>query len=87
MAIPCNYSDPKFGMQNNAARHCWATYHIIVLLSSLIGDTLILVASFQKDAFKINKLIVTVIQHIAISDLAASIFGVLPAAVSLLAKS
>ena len=58
-----------------------------MFLSSLTGDSLILAASFKSNAFKINKLIVTVIQHIAVSDLAFSIFHVLPVAISLLANS
>jgi hypothetical protein len=83
----CDYSDFKFATQNNAERHCWAAYHLFVLLSSLIGDSLILAASVQSDAFKVNKLIVTVIQHIAVSDLVYSIIYTLPATVSLLANS
>ena len=78
-----NYT--RFGIHNKAERYSWAAYHIFVLLSSLIGDTLILYASFQKDAFKLNKFILTVIQHIAVSDLAYSIFSVFPGAVSLIA--
>ena len=81
------YSDIKFGIHNNAERYTWAAYQLFVLLSSLIGDTLILAASFHEDAFKVNKLIVTVIQHIAVSDLANSISLVLPVAISSLANS
>ena len=81
------YSDIKFGLHDNAERYIWVAYLLFVLLSSLIGDTLILAASFQKDAFKINQLIVTVIQQLAVSDLINSIFIVLPTATSLVANS
>ena len=74
-------------MHSDAGRVSWAAYHLFVLLSSLIGDTLILYASFQKGAFKLNKFILTVIQHIAVSDLAYALFSVLPRAISLLANS
>ena len=87
MSTLTNYSDIKFGVHGNAERYTWAAYQLFVLLSSLIGDTLILVASFHKDAFKISKLIVTVIQHIAVSDLMNSIIFALPKATSLLANS
>ena len=87
MSTSTNYSDIKFGLQDNKERYIWAGYQLFVLISSLIGDTLILAASFQKDAFKINKLIVTVIQHIAVSDLVNSISYALPIAISLLANS
>ena len=87
MSTSTNYSDIKFGLHNNAERYTWAGYQLFVLLSSLIGDTLILAASFNKDAFKINKLIVIVIQHIAVSDLINSISYALPISISLLANS
>ena len=77
----------EVGIHNSTERYIWATYHIIVLLSSLLGDSLILYASFHKDAFKINKFILTVIQHIAATDLAYSIFSILPRTISLLTNS
>lgn len=84
MNTSCDYSDTKFRVQSNIVRYGWAAYQLFVLLSSFIGDSLILVASFQNSAFKINKLIVTVIQHIAVSDLAYSLVQVFPGAVSLI---
>ena len=80
-----NYNE--FGMHSDAERYFWASYHIFLLLSSLVGDTLILVASFHKDAFKVNKFLATTIQHIAISNLAFSIATVLPGTISLIAGS
>ena len=70
MNTPNNYSDIRFGLDNSAERYARAVYQLFVLFSSLGGDSLILDASFQKDAFKINKLIVTGFQHIAVSDFA-----------------
>ena len=75
-----------FGMHSDAVRYSWAIYHLFVLLSSFIGDTLILMASVHKDAFKVNKSIVTIIQHIAISDILISSVRVLPTTVSLFAN-
>lgn len=80
-------SSTKIWMQSDAERYFWFSYHIFVLLSSLIGDTLILAASFHKDAFKVNTSILITIQHIAVCDLAMALFVVLPGAVSLLANS
>ena len=87
MTTSSNYSDIKFGMHNNAERYFWASYLLFGVLSSLIGDTLILIATIQKDAFKINKILVTVIQHIAVSDLTYTISGLVTATISLLANS
>ena len=82
-----NYTDIKFGMHNNAERYFWIAYHLFCVLSSLIGDTLILIASFQRDAFKINKILVIIIQHIAVSDLISTASVILPGAISLRANS
>ena len=72
--------------QNEAERYSWAAYHLFVFLSSLFGDTLILVASFN-DGIKVNKSILRIIQHIAVADLGFSIVHVLPTIISLLANS
>ena len=76
-----------FVIHNNAERYSWVTYHLTVFLSSFIGDSLILYASFHKDAFKINKLIVIVIQHIAVVDILIAISLILPRIISLIANS
>ena len=68
-------------------RVSWALYHIIICISSYVGDSLILCASYQKDAFRLNKFIVTIVQHIAMSDLAYTTCSVLPGAISLLTNS
>ena len=82
--IPSNKTS-EFKIQDDAERYVWATYHIIICISSYIGDSLILYASFQKDAFRLNKFIVTIVQHIAVSDIAYTSSSVLPGAISLIA--
>ena len=80
-----NYS--VFGIHNTAERYSWAAFHIFVLLSSLAGDSLILYATFQRSAFKLNKFIVIIIQYIAVTDLILAITTALPGAVSLIANT
>ena len=53
-------------------------YNVLCFVSSLIGDTIILIATRSKDAFKLNKHLVAVIQHLAIIDLALCFVWVLP---------
>ena len=77
----------KFGIHNDAERYAWVTYTIFVSLSSLIGDSLILYASFQRDAFKLNKFIVAIIQHIAVCDLGYTISSIIPITTSLIADA
>ena len=76
-----------YGIHNSVARYFWAAYQLFVFLSSFIGDSLILYASFQNNAFRINNLIVTIMQHIAVSDLVYATLSVLPSAISLLTNS
>ena len=81
------YNLTNYRMQSNAERYSWAAFHLFALISSIAGDTVILYASFQKDAFKLNKFIVTVIQYIAACDLVYALSTILPRAGSLLTNS
>ena len=82
-----DFDDPKFGIDSTAERYGWIAFAVFGLISSLFGDSFILLASCQRDAFKINKLIITVIQHIAVADLAVAISTTLTNAISLTANS
>jgi hypothetical protein len=73
------------GIQDNTERYIWITYLIVVLLSSLVGDTVILVASIRYKAFKLNKFIVVVIQHLAVCDLLASLAFSVPTLTAMIA--
>ena len=82
-----NYSNKTlFGIKNETERCAWAGYFLFVLLSSLIGDTTILVTSIKHRAFRLHKLIIVVIQHIAVCDLlVVSIASVVPRLISMFA--
>ena len=60
---------------------------LFILISSLIGDTTILVASIRYKAFKLHSCIVAIIQHIAICDLMVSLSGALPRVITLIEDS
>ena len=81
------YSNDTYGIQSESERNFWTVYFIFVLLSTLVGDTLILYASFHKNAFKINPIIVAVMQHIAVSDLIQAVSTALPTMASLITNS
>ena len=68
----------RYGIENDAWRFTWAGYYIFVILSSLLGDSTILVASIKYKAIKLHKVIVTIIQHIAVCDLLVVTLDVLP---------
>ena len=86
MTMKLNYSnETAFGIHNNVIKYTWIGYFLFVFLSSLIGDTLILVASIKLRAFKLHSFIVVCIQHIAVCDLMVSFTSVLPRLISLMA--
>ena len=68
----------RYGIENGALRYTWAGYYLFVILSSLIGDSTILVASIKYKAIKLHKVIVAIIQHIAVCDLLVGTLDVLP---------
>ena len=77
----------EFRIHSPWRRNFLATYQLFVVLSSLIGDTLILLASRNRDSFRLNKVLVTIMQHIAICDISVSIAHILPGAISLIADA
>ena len=75
-----------YGIKNDASRYAWAGYFLFVIISSFVGDTTILIASFKYKAFNLHKIIVVIIQHIAFCDLLVTVTDVLPRFVSLISN-
>ena len=73
-----------YGIKSDAARYAWAGYIVFVIASSFIGDTIILIASSRYKAFKLHKVIIVIIQHIALCDLMVTVTDVLPLFVSMI---
>ena len=82
-----NYSDyTTFAIKNVTERYILAGFNLFILLSSLLGDRTILIASLRYRAFKLHRMITATIQHLAVCDLLFSLTTVLPSAVSMLAN-
>ena len=78
-----NFSNrTEFGIKNDTERYFWAGWLAFVVVSSLLGDSLILIASIKYKAFDLHKMIVTFIQHIAVCDLLQSVGCIAPTALS-----
>ena len=73
------------GIKSDTVKYTWVVFLIFVAISSLIGDSTILVASIKYKAIKLQKTIVVIIQHIAVSDLMVVLTLVIPKIVSLFA--
>ena len=74
-----------YGITNDAVRYTWAGYYLFVIASSFVGDTIILIASIKYKAFKLHRVIVVVIQHVAFCDLVVSATDILPKMVTVIA--
>ena len=61
-------------------------YLLIILISSLVGDTIILIASTRYNALKLNKFILAIIHHISVCDLIADFSHMLPTLLALWAE-
>ena len=78
-----NYSNyTQFGMKSNAERYLWAGWMFLVVVTSLVGDSIILIASIKYNAFKLNKITVVLIRHIAVNDLLYSVGAIGPGMIS-----
>ena len=75
----------KYGIYNDAVRFTWAGYYLFVTLSSLIGDTTILVASIKYKAIKLHRTIVIIIKHLAVCDLLVASLQTMPMFVTFVA--
>ena len=76
-----------FAIKNDTERYLWASWLIFVFVSSLLGDSLILVASIKYKAFNLHKMIVTIIQHVAVCDILSAVGSVAPGALSTFYKT
>ena len=76
-----------YGIHDRTERGLLASYSYIMVISSVIGDTLILVGSCGYSAIKLPKIMVVFIQHLAAADLLFSLVRVLPGAISLTANN
>ena len=74
------------GIHDNSERTTWIIYNILVILSSVLGDTTILIATIKYNAIKLHRIIVVMIQHMAVSDILLSLFKVLPMTATLIAN-
>ena len=54
------------------------TWCVFVFIASLLGDTIILLATFKYKAIKLHKVVIAVMQHLAINDLLLAVFKVAP---------
>jgi hypothetical protein len=67
-----------YDIENDVERFILLSWSIIVLLGSLIGDSVILIGTIKYKAIRQHKIIITVIQHMAVCDLLQTVFRIFP---------
>ena len=83
-----NYSNyTQFGLKDKTERYFYTCWITLVILSSLFGDSLILIASRKYKAFKLNKMTVALIQHVAVNDLLNTVGSIFPILISTMINS
>jgi hypothetical protein len=68
---------------DNEERVLWVIFHVLITLSTLLGEILILLGTLRYKAIKLHGVIVVIIQHLAVSDLTMTVFRVIPNILSL----
>ena len=76
----------QYKIDDLSERQILIGYRVLLAVSSLTGDSLILVGSLRYNAIKLHKIIVIFVQHMAVADLLFTVFGIVPGAVSLAAN-
>ena len=74
------------GIKNDAERSILVLWILIVLVSTFIGDSIILVATCKYKVLNLHKVLVAIIQHMAVCDLLQSIFRVFPVLMATIAN-
>ena len=74
----------ELAIHSETERGIWVTWTVIVVLSSLLGDSLILIGTIKYKAIKLNKIIVAVMQHMAVCDILQTVLRVLPTTLALI---
>ena len=73
-----------YGIQNGAERHFLIFYNTFIALTSIIGDTIILVGTIKYGAIKLHEIVVLIIQNLAICDLLLTVFRIIPQTAALI---
>ena len=79
-------NDTISNIPGEGERMFWTVFHVVIALLSLTGDSIILIGTTRYKAIKLHRVIVVIIQHLAVSNLMLTVFRVLPIIVSLVAE-
>ncbi|KAL5258342.1 hypothetical protein ACHWQZ_G008993 [Mnemiopsis leidyi] len=75
-ARPSVYNSER--ITNKGERIALTLWSVAVLLTSLIGDSVVLIATTRHKAVRLHRVLVALLQHLAVSNLLQTLFRVLP---------
>lgn len=68
-------------------RCAWISFNTLAVLISLFGNLTILIATIKHRALKLHRILVIIIQHLAIADIFQIVFKVVPTIISYMART
>ena len=68
-------------------KYAYVGWRMLVVIFSLLGDTTILIASIKYKAFRLSKIVVVLIEHVAACDLLQVRVNFLPVEISVISNS
>ena len=73
-----------YGIKDEAERYILILWTLTVLLASLIGDSIVLIGTIKYNAIKQHRVIIAVIQHMAVSDILQAVLKIFTNNISLI---
>ena len=77
---------PEFGIQNDGERILLAAYNISILIASLLGDSIIIIATTKYKAIKLHRINIVIIQHLATAYLFISMLSIFPGILAIITE-
>ena len=74
-----------YGIHNDTERHFLIFYNTFIALTSLIGDSIILISTVKYNAIKLHEIVVVITQNLAVCDLLLTVFRIIPQTAALIA--
>ena len=71
-------------IKNDLERSILIIWSLVVIPASLLGDSIILISTIKYNAIKLHKVIVALLQHMAVCDILYTIFRIIPTTLVLL---
>ena len=69
---------PANAITNHTEQITWLVFNLMILLTTILGDSSVLIGTIKYNAIQQHSVIIAVIQHLAVLDIGAALFAILP---------